>query len=382
VQRIQSYWEEKYYFRDLDVVIIGAGIVGLSTGISLLEKNPGLKILILERSSIPYGASTRNAGFACFGSPTELLSELDQSSSDEVFELFARRYAGIQSLLSRTGNRKIGYEKLGGHEVLTADQEISTSQIDRLNHYINGATGISHYFKQRNELLTSFDLKGFTQCIYTLHEACLDPMLMLQALQQIYQQQGGRILYGVNLEDWEDQGSSVSLKIFGDYHFNTSDLVIATNGFAQEILPDIDVRAARNLVLLLRPQKGTPVRGCFHYHKGYVYFRHCDDKLLIGGGRHTDIENEYTSEMNINFQIQQYLLDFVTKHILHDQTFELVSQWPGILGLGSARKPIIQKISGHVVVAVRLSGIGIAIGTLVGSEAAELVLNNPQKTHG
>ena len=367
---------------DLDVVIIGAGIVGLSTGISLLEKNPGLRILILERSPIPYGASTRNAGFACFGSPTELLSELEESSSDEVFELFARRYAGIQSLLSRTGNRHFGYEKLGGHEVLTSDQEISQSQIERLNYYINGATGISHYFNQRNDLLASFDLKGFTQCIYTLHEACLDPMLMLQALQQIYQQHGGRILYGVNLEDWEDQGSFVRLKIFGDYHFNTSDLVIATNGFAPEILPDIDVRAARNQVLVLRPQKATPVRGCFHYHKGYVYFRHLDELLLIGGGRHTDLDNEFTSEMNINLQIQQYLLDFVAHHIFHDQTFELVSQWPGILGLGSKRKPIIQKISEHVVAAVRLSGIGIAIGTLVGNEASELILNHHQKKNG
>lgn len=382
MQRIQSYWEEKYYFRDLDVVITGAGIVGLSTGISLLEKNPGLKILILERSPIPYGASTRNAGFACFGSPTELLCELDQSSSDEVFELFARRYAGIQSLLSRTGNRNIGYQKLGGHEVLTADQEISQTQIERLNHYIKGATGISQYFSHRNDLLTSFDLKGFTQCIFTLHEACLDPMLMLQALQQIYQQRGGRILYGVNLEGWQDQGTSVSLKIFGGYHFNTSDLVIATNGFAPEVLPDIDVRAARNQVLVLRPLKATPLRGCFHYHQGYVYFRHLDDMLLIGGGRHTDFANEFTIEMDINLQIQQYLLDFVSKHILHDQTFELVSRWPGILGLGSARKPIIQKMSGHVVAAVRLSGIGIAIGTLVGSEAAALVLNNHPKTNG
>lgn len=69
-------------------------------------------------------------------------------------------------------------------------------------------------------------------------------------------------------------------------------------------------------------------------------------------------------------------------HIFHDQTFELVSQWPGILGLGSKRKPIIQKISEHVVAAVRLSGIGIAIGTLVGNEASELILNHHQKKMG
>ncbi|MFN8332753.1 MAG: hypothetical protein U0T81_16320 [Saprospiraceae bacterium] len=96
---------------------------------------------------------------------------------------------------------------------------------------------------------------------------------MLQALQQFHQQRRPDSLW-CESGGLGDQGSFVRLKIFGDYHFNTSDLVIATNGFAPEILPDIDVRAARNQVLVLRPQKATPVRGCFHYHKGYVYFRH------------------------------------------------------------------------------------------------------------
>jgi cation diffusion facilitator CzcD-associated flavoprotein CzcO len=75
-----SFWEKSLYFESLDFTIIGAGIVGLSTAIFLKEKFPRSKILILERGYLPSGASTKNAGFACFGSPTELYDDLSKIS--------------------------------------------------------------------------------------------------------------------------------------------------------------------------------------------------------------------------------------------------------------------------------------------------------------
>ena len=59
-----SYWEQQS-FTSYDYVIIGSGIVGLSTAIELKEKFPGATVLILERGLLPTGASSRNAGFAC-----------------------------------------------------------------------------------------------------------------------------------------------------------------------------------------------------------------------------------------------------------------------------------------------------------------------------
>ena len=45
------------------------------------------------------------------------------------------------------------------------------------------------------------------------------------------------------------------------------------------------------------------------------------------------------------------------------------------MGLGPVKKPIIERISSNVVVSVRLSGMGVAIGTLVGQEGAEMLMN-------
>ncbi|HVA97944.1 MAG TPA: FAD-dependent oxidoreductase, partial [Bacteroidia bacterium] len=53
-----SFWEKKSFFNDVDVAIIGSGIVGLNAAITLQQKNKKRKIIVLERGVLPSGAST------------------------------------------------------------------------------------------------------------------------------------------------------------------------------------------------------------------------------------------------------------------------------------------------------------------------------------
>ena len=43
------------------------------------------------------------------------------------------------------------------------------------------------------------------------------------------------------------------------------------------------------------------------------------------------------------------------------------------MGLGSAKNPIVEQLSDHVYCGVRLGGMGVAIGSLIGQELADLV---------
>ena len=63
-----SYWEYKEWFAHNDFVIVGSGIVGLNCALQLKTRFPKSSVLILEKGLLPQGASTKNAGFACFGS--------------------------------------------------------------------------------------------------------------------------------------------------------------------------------------------------------------------------------------------------------------------------------------------------------------------------
>jgi hypothetical protein len=70
-----SIWELETFYRKREIVIIGSGFSGLWTAISIKEKHPEKSVLIIERNAVPLGASTRNAGFACFGSLTEVIAD-------------------------------------------------------------------------------------------------------------------------------------------------------------------------------------------------------------------------------------------------------------------------------------------------------------------
>ena len=75
-----SYWEKKYWFPHYDFIVVGSGIVGLCCALGIKEKYPNANVCIVERGAIPNGASTKNAGFACFGTVGELLDDLKYQS--------------------------------------------------------------------------------------------------------------------------------------------------------------------------------------------------------------------------------------------------------------------------------------------------------------
>ena len=82
-----SYWEEQTWFNQVDFTLVGAGLVGLNAALRLRELHPHKRILVVERGPLPSGASTRNAGFACFGSLSELLADAESHSPEELRDL-------------------------------------------------------------------------------------------------------------------------------------------------------------------------------------------------------------------------------------------------------------------------------------------------------
>src|SRR5262249_10145039 len=48
--------------RSADVAIVGAGLLGLSTALHLIEREPGLDVLVLDAGDIAAGASGRGTG--------------------------------------------------------------------------------------------------------------------------------------------------------------------------------------------------------------------------------------------------------------------------------------------------------------------------------
>ena len=134
--------------------------------------------------------------------------------------------------------------------------------------------------------------------------------------------------------------------------------------------------ATQEVLRVMNVIKDLKIEGTFHFRKGYYYFRNIDGRILFGGGRNLDIEGETTSEMENTSRIIDALKSILDEVILPGQNYQVEYEWAGIMGVGSDKKPIIKKIKDGVFCGVRLGGMGVAIGSLVGKELADIIKND------
>ncbi|MBV6439649.1 MAG: hypothetical protein EPGJADBJ_01295 [Saprospiraceae bacterium] len=379
IQYDLSYWEHESFFKNLDVAVIGSGIVGLAAAIHLKTLDPALQVAVLERGPLPIGASTRNAGFACFGSMTELLDDLTHMSEDDVLTVVEKRWRGLQRLRALVGDTHLDFQMLGGYEMFTEAEEAIFQQcrerIHDFNQKIGRITGHPEVYKVVDERLQRFGFRGVKHLILNQPEGQVHTGKMMSALLKKAIEKGVHIFNGFIIKDFHDTSQGVELETESSWMIRVPKVLIAVNGFAKRLLPLADVYPARNQVLITKPIPGLAVEGCFHYDRGYFYFRNIDGRILLGGGRNLDMEKEKTDDFGGNELIRKALVELLETVICPDHPVEVDSWWTGILGLGPVKKPIVERISPNVTVAIRLSGMGVAIGTLVGQEGAELTLN-------
>ncbi len=366
-----SYWESETWLKNLDYCIVGSGITGLSCALELRERRPQARILVLERGSLPLGASTRNAGFACYGSLTEILEDLETHSPEEVEHLVGLRYAGIRRLRERLGDATIAFDPLGGYEVFPADNpyEPVLDRLGEVNRLLRPIFGREPFELKEN----TFGLQGIQpRLVCNPMEGQLDPGKMMKALLEKAREASIILLNGLRLESFEDQGDRVLLRT-DPFEFTASCLLLATNGFAAA-QTGLQLQPARAQVLITEPVQDLQLRGSFHMDAGYYYFRNVGDRVLLGGGRNLDKAGETTAEFGQTALIQQRLETLLAEVILPGKPVKIASRWSGIMGVGPQKKPLIQKLSANVVCGVRLGGMGVAIGSHVGTELARLGL--------
>jgi len=367
-----SYWEIKNWFSGVDYTIVGSGIVGLHAALRLRERFPDSKILVLERGSLPQGASTKNAGFACFGSLSEINDDLKTHTEEEVLELINKRWAGLQLLRKRLGDAVIDCKPFGGYELFlesdTAGYEECLRRMPFVNEVLKPLFKTDVFAKE----VDRFDFKGINEyLIFNPFEGQIDTGNMMQALLKEAYANNILILNSQTVTAHHEKAEGVEVAL-GDFTFTTKKLLFATNGFASKLTNDA-VKPARAQVLITEPIPNLDIKGTFHIDRGYYYFRNINDRILFGGARNLDFEGETTAEFGETDIIQQQLEKMLREVILPTTDFTIAHRWSGIMGMGNHKKPIIEQLSQHTYCGVRLGGMGVAIGSMIGTELADLV---------
>jgi len=372
-----SYWEQKYFWTNSDFVVIGAGITGLTTAVYLKKLRPDARVTILEKGMLPGGASTKNAGFACFGSLSEILDDLNHNGEDAVYSLIEKRLRGLSLLRELLGDKNIAYESAGGYEVFTNADEDSFQQCKNALNSVNAAlrpiTGCDT-FHPADDKIAEQGLGNVKHMLYNGVEGLINTGLMMKNLTALARASGVEILNGAEVLKIEKKAAGLLVHTaVGEMHAGR--VCVATNGFAAKLLPSHDVKPCRAQVLITEPIPGLKLHGAFHHNKGYDYFRHLHGRVLFGGGRHLDKGAEDTDAFGTTDLIQSYLEEFLGNVILPDVNPKIDMRWSGIMGMGKAKNVIIEEVSPDLFCAVRFGGMGVALGTAAGREVASLLLS-------
>ncbi|MEN9699031.1 MAG: hypothetical protein RLZZ301_229 [Bacteroidota bacterium] len=366
-----SHWERRYYLDHIDFCIVGAGIIGMCTALSLKSRYPSAKILLLERGYIPTGASTKNAGFACFGSPTELHDDLQHIPAQKVWETVQMRFEGLKRLQNWVSPEQMRYRPCGSYDLIRQGKEkLPDEFIAYLNQELMHVIGINNVYSTQKEALENFGFSGFQNAYFNKAEGSLETDFLIEGLYKRCVQDDIRFLFSTSMLDFESDAAAVTLETTNG-PLSCQHLFLCTNGFSQRYFPD-ELKPARAQVLVTKPLNHT-IRGTFHLDEGYYYFRDIGERILFGGGRNLDFETESSTEFEANSNILNVLEARLRNEILSGLAVEIEHSWSGIMSVGAEKKPIIRSLNKNVHAGVRMGGMGVAIGAAVGHQLSQLV---------
>ena len=370
-----SYWDIQHLDKAVDVLIVGAGITGLSCALRIHQIRPDLTLRLVDKHHVTRVASTRNAGFACFGSLTEILEDIQLFGQDTALDLVSRRYAGIQLIQNTFNSSQISYHQTGGYELIPTKNVSKTelqSQMNELNNMLKPIIG-RHVFSLVDGSKTRFPFSQKVHLVHNPFEGQLDPSAYVNELGSMLPKRSIEMLAGAQVTGIENLGNVTHVHTSWG-RMRANQVVLATNGLTESLgYKHEQILPARNIVLVSDKMK-LGFKGVFHAEQGYIYFRNVGDRLLIGGGRHWDKEAEFTGEFGDNAHIVNKLKAYAHEIILpNKKKIEFSHQWAGIMGITSNKKPLIEKLSERLFLAAGFGGMGVALGMHSGFQMAVMV---------
>src|SRR5690606_5210690 len=206
------------------------------------------------------GASTRNAGFACFGSATELLRDANEMGDEAMLSLVEMRYKGIQHITRTFKKKSIDFIPCGGYELISpviAERYTDLrDRVKKLNRQIEPVFGKKKAFTFNDRKIEKFGFTNARHLLFNEEEGALHPGKLCASLIKMVRKMGVNILSGMEITAIQEKGSGVAVNTARGIEISARQLLICTNGFVRQLVPGLDVVPARGQVLLTSPIPG------------------------------------------------------------------------------------------------------------------------------
>ncbi len=180
----------------VDVAIVGGGYTGLWTAYYLLRSDPSLRVVVIEKEIVGFGAAGRNGGW-CMGSLAAGPDRLERTGgNDAARQMLRELFESVDEVGRVCAREGIGCDFAKGGSVILAR---NPAQLARQRHEVTheqsayGLTDDDLRLLSPAEARAHVNATGILGGVFYAHAAALDPASLVRGLGDAVERLGGII---------------------------------------------------------------------------------------------------------------------------------------------------------------------------------------------
>jgi gamma-glutamylputrescine oxidase len=340
-----SYWLDENQKKTLnyDILIIGAGIAGLSTAYWLEKKDPSLKIAIIEKHSLAFGASGRNAGFVTCGSANhfnKLQKNFGFEKAIEIWKFSEQNRELLKTEIIQDRIRDVDYFSTGSCTVSSSEEDWSQQQNVLVKDMLRAGIDVELIYEK--DLFSQYGVKNSPGGIQYKHDGIIHPIKLLNLLKS--RLKNTSFYFGEEVFTVSSGAPSVKVESQKNI-FSGAKLFVCLNGFTGQLMPEFKklIKPQRAQAVVTEPLPAF-VKGPCYLTKHLCYFRQLPTgELLVGGFRNADLEAENTALDEATEKIQNALTEFIHGYFTQAARVQIKYRWSGIMGFSADEQMLVGK---------------------------------------
>ena len=356
---------------DVEIMIIGGGIAGLSLAHTLAEHSAS--VALLEAGPLAACASGRNAGFLTLSPPEpyrELIALWGREGARAALRLGRRSHQRIRQLVEQLGI-DCDYRVAGSLRLARSEEEADDMRASLSDLHADGFPML--------ETPVAAAVPGtsasFHAAFVVAEDGELDPVRFLRGLALETVRRGGRLFTHSPLVSarwngglWEARTPSGAVR--------ARTLVLATNAYSARLYPALEplIAPRRGQMLCTAPIAREVATRPSAARWGYQYWRQLrDGRLVIGGWRDLDLDGEVGFDVQPTPNIQAAIEEGVRELVPEGVAIE--RRWAGTMGFARDGRPLVGWLDPehHVAICGGFTGHGMSVAAACALDLAELL---------